>query len=1211
MPAESKPNLFISYARADDESFVERLHNDLETRGIRVWWDRQSMSNRGLTFLDEIQRAIESVDRVIAVVGPNALKSKYVLYEWDYALLFGKAVVPILCLGDYASIPGNLTRDIRNYHCPDFRVERPYNQALDELERIVREPVAPFGPVRATPALPPGFLPRRDAMNAMWEVLYADIERPKLVASAAEQTLVLHGMGGSGKSVLAAAFARSIDTRRAANDGIVWLKAGRDTKPGDRLANLWLLGLTFNDDPKYYVDEKPARGRLSQLLADKGCVIVLDDVWSKDDAEPYLNALGPRCRLLVTTRDAGLAVLGRSEALDVLNDDQALELLARSSRHAVDALPTASKEVAKECGNLPLALAMIGAMVNGNPDRWEHALHRLRTLKLDKIQFSIPNYDYTNLLLAIQVSIDDLKQDQQARYLELAVFPRGISIPENTLRVLWEPAGVDRYDATDLIDLFVRRSLARTFAKGTILLHDLQSDYIRARTADQVALNGRLLDSYAKRCSDGWPSGPKDGYYFEHLPWHLKEAGRTTELRQLLFNFDWLLAKLEASDVNALIADYDYIAGDEELRLIQDTLRLSAHVLARDARQLTGQLIGRLLGNKTASIQVLLKQAAGRKICPWLRPLRPNLTPPGRPLIRTLEGHTEEVRAVAVTADGRRAVSASRDQTLRVWDLESGQSVRTLEGHSNLVNGVAITPDGRRAVSASRDRTLRVWDLESGETLQTLQGHTGSVYAVAVTSDGRRAVSGSKDQTLRMWDLESGQALRTLEGHTEEVRAVAVTPDGRRVVSASEDKTLRVWDLESGQLLRTLEGHTGWVRAVAVTPDGRRAVSASNDQTLRVWDLGTGQPLRTLEGHTNIVYAVAVTPDGRRVVSASEDKTLRLWDLETGKTLRTLEGHTEEVRAVAVTPDGRRAVSASEDQTLRVWDLGTGKTLRTLEGHTGWVRAVAVMPDGHRVVSASEDQTLRVWDLESGQTLYTLKGHTSWVSAVAVMPDGHRAVSASNDRTLRVWDLGTGKTLHKLEGHTEIISAVALTSDGRRAVSASNDRTLRVWDLGTGKTLHKLEGHTEIISAVALTSDGRRAVSASNDQTLRTWDLESGQTLRTLKGHTSWVSAVAVTPDGRWVVLTSNDRTVRLCDLESGEEKDTFTGESGRMHSCAIAPDGRTIIAGDALGRVHFLRLVEADQTNDLLGQTKISFLHHEQPLTEPDLQTREPQAYT
>ena len=79
---------------------------------------------------------------------------------------------------------------------------------------------------------------------------------------------------------------------------------------------------------------------------------------------------------------------------------------------------------------------------------------------------------------------------------------------------------------------------------------------------------------------------------------------------------------------------------------------------------------------------------------------------------------------VAITPDGRRAVSASEDKTLRVWDLESGQSIRTLEGHSSRVTGVAITPDGRRAVSASDDKTLRVWDLESGQSLRTLEGHS-------------------------------------------------------------------------------------------------------------------------------------------------------------------------------------------------------------------------------------------------------------------------------------------------------------------------------------------------------------------------------------------------------------------------------------------------------------------------------------------------------
>jgi WD40 repeat protein len=107
---------------------------------------------------------------------------------------------------------------------------------------------------------------------------------------------------------------------------------------------------------------------------------------------------------------------------------------------------------------------------------------------------------------------------------------------------------------------------------------------------------------------------------------------------------------------------------------------------------------------------------------------------------------------------------------------------------------VAITPDGRRVVSASRDRTLRVWDLESGQRVRTLEGHTGYVMAVAITPDGRRAVSASSDQTLRLWDLESGQSLHPLEGHTGEVSGVAITPDGRRAVSASVDKTLRVWD---------------------------------------------------------------------------------------------------------------------------------------------------------------------------------------------------------------------------------------------------------------------------------------------------------------------------------------------------------------------------------------------------------------------------------
>jgi WD40 repeat protein/serine/threonine protein kinase len=707
-------------------------------------------------------------------------------------------------------------------------------------------------------------------------------------------------------------------------------------------------------------------------------------------------------------------------------------------------------------------------------------------------------------------------------------------------------------------------------------------------------------------------------YCFRHLAAHLHQVGRDQLLPTVLRDFRFIQAKLEATDASALIADYEYLPAKADLRLVQLAIQLSAHVLARDYHQLGSQLTGRLLSNSAADIRALLIGAAASNDWPWLRPLTPSLTPPGGPLIRTFKGHTSWVHSVALTLDGRFAISGSWDGTLRMWNLQSGESVRTLEGHTDWVIAVAVTPDGVRAISASSDRTLRVWDLESGQSLRTLEGHANRVNAVAVTPDGARAVSASSDRTLRVWDLENGQLLRTLEGHLDVVNAVAVTPDGHGAVSASSDHTLRVWDLEGGQLARTLQVNVDWINAVVITPDGRRAISGSGDDTLRVWDLASGQSVRTLEGHTNKVTAVALMPDGCRAISGSADHTLRMWDLERGQLVRTLEGHTDWVTAVAVTPDGRRAISASADRTLRMWDLARGQSEHTLAGHTDSVTAVTLMPDGRRAALISDYRALRVWDLESGQLLRALEGHTDWVTAVAVAPDGCRAVSASADHTLRVWDLESGQSVRTLAGHTDLVSAVAVTPDGRHAISASADHTLRIWDLETGQSMHTLEdlvnlvgavtvtpdgryalwgtdvgalqvwdseigetvrvleGHTDWVTAVAITPDGRRAISASTGGTLRLWNLESGQLVRTLEDHAYLVDAVTVTPDGQRAISASSDHTLRVWDVESGMHIAAFTGESP-MSRCAVAPDGRTIIAREKSGRGHFLRLEGLD----------------------------------
>ena len=300
-------------------------------------------------------------------------------------------------------------------------------------------------------------------------------------------------------------------------------------------------------------------------------------------------------------------------------------------------------------------------------------------------------------------------------------------------------------------------------------------------------------------------------YSLIHLPAHLGACGTNEELGRLLLDFGWMHAKLEATDVTSLIADYDAApnvwAGlvpaqsarpqgsplQESWRLVQGALRLSAHVLAQDKTQLAGQLMGRLLDEDSSEIQGTLVQAAAWKRSAWLRPLAADLTPPGGPLLRTLTGHSGEVSAVAVTPDGKQAVSASGDKTLKVWDLETGRALRTLEGHSEFVNGVAVTPDGKRAVSASSDQTLKVWDLETGRALRTLEGHS-YVSGVAVTPDGKRAVSASYDNTRKVWDLETGEMLATFT--CDHAALCCAFDDDKRTISGDAGGRVHFLSLE-------------------------------------------------------------------------------------------------------------------------------------------------------------------------------------------------------------------------------------------------------------------------------------------------------------------------------------------------------------------------------------------------------------------------------
>ncbi len=724
----------------------------------------------------------------------------------------------------------------------------------------------------------------------------------------------------------------------------------------------------------------------------------------------------------------------------------------------------------------------------------------------------------------------------------------------------------------------------------------------------------RLVDYYMAD-DQPWHTKPtSDRYLWHHLAYHLSGASKNSELRALLFNFDWLQAKLNATNINALITDYGTLNDDKNLQIVKGAIQLSADILEQDKKQLAGQLLGRLMTYEIPDLQTLLEQVIQWREVPWLKPLTPSLTTPKGVLQRTIQKHTYGIRSVAVTADGRRAISASEDCTLKVWDLANANELVTLKGHTKSIWSVAVTADGRRAISASEDCTLKVWDLASQSPLFTLKGHTTGVRGVAITADGQKAISASGDCSLKVWDLVKGKELTSLKGHTKGVWSVAITADGQKAISASEDCTVKVWDLASQQELFTLKGHQSPVRAVAITTDSQRLVSASEDCLLKVWDLTNGRQLTSLKGHTKGVWSVAITADGQKVISASKDRSLKVWDLCQGHYLGTLLGHSAWVWSVATAVDGQTVVSASEDRTLKVWDLTRLHELEAPPDHAGAVTTVAITLDGKRIVSASEDHTLKVWDLDTRKVLHTLRGHRNWVRAVAITGDSSRIISASDDCTLKTWDLAKGQELNhfanysksgiralamtldgeqiifadrgtlklldlkhnrllrSLPGYGNFIGAVAITNQGDKAVSTSKNGTLIVWDLLQGKQVKTLRGHKDWVMAITITADGKHAISASRDWTIKIWDLASGQEVKTLSGHMGWVVDVAVSMDGQRLVSACIDGTLKIWNLRTQKVIASFKGDS-RLYTCAIAADGVTVAAGDGLGRVHFLRM--------------------------------------
>jgi eukaryotic-like serine/threonine-protein kinase len=416
-----------------------------------------------------------------------------------------------------------------------------------------------------------------------------------------------------------------------------------------------------------------------------------------------------------------------------------------------------------------------------------------------------------------------------------------------------------------------------------------------------------------------------------------------------------------------------------------------------------------------------------------------------------------------VVAGGVDPTTAKKNTLIQIWNAQTGASLRSFEAHDHGIMSVTFSPDGNRLLSASADQTIKIWDVSDGRETMAFWEEAPCLGA-AFSPDGLRVASGSEDHTIKLWS-PAGQGARVLS-LPGRVNNVMFSPDGSRVAAVAGAKVC-VWDVFSGRELCLFDSPNNLGR-LAWSPSGLHIAIGG-----AVWDAATG---RRIDANDRVAtgqlpgMGTAFSHDGNRLAATEDMTTVSLWDATSGKHLKRLQMDAGPVCwpcCIAFSrDDSQLAIGTGTDRfplpgLLQIWDLDSGKATMNLDGFRDSVASLAWSPDGTQLAagtgeirgfSRSNPGEIRIWDAVTGRETMNLHGHQHCIYSLAYSPDGRRLVSGAGRPArsargeVKIWDMTTGQEVLGLIQEGPAVYGVAFSPCGRRIATASFDGKVRIYD---------------------------------------------------------------------------------------------------------------------------------------------------------------------
>jgi WD40 repeat protein len=499
------------------------------------------------------------------------------------------------------------------------------------------------------------------------------------------------------------------------------------------------------------------------------------------------------------------------------------------------------------------------------------------------------------------------------------------------------------------------------------------------------------------------------------------------------------------------------------------------------------------------------------------------------------------VNAIIMSKDDRQFITAHDDNTIRIWDRDSGRELQKLIGHKDIVICLALSEDRQSLYSGSKDGIIRSWRLIDGVSQQTFE-HQILLRSIVLSADEQFLYSCGGDNIIREWRVADGICQRTFKGHQKDVNAIELSSNGQFLYSGSSNGTIEEWRIADGICQRTFKGHQRSVKAIELSPDGKFLYSSSKDFTIKEWKLADGICQRTFEDDESLMDVIALSENGQLLYSGSRNGAIQSWKIADGSCQNIFKIHQHSLHCLALSRNGQflysgGSNSGSNNGTIEEWKIVDGKYQRTFHGYQDSVKAIAVSRDKQFLYFGSSNGKIQEWRMSDGTCTQTFDGHQYSVNCLTLSEDEKLLYSGSDDREIREWNLNDGTCQRTFIGHKGSIDLMNLSENGQSLYSyGSNfgdDREIKEWNLANGICQDTFPHYDGWGSSIVLREDEyeRLLCLDSNDLLGKEW--------RKIKEHSLQYTFAdypkLLSVDEKFLYSSSADGLIKEWDVETGE----------------------------------------------------------------------------